>query len=191
VSLRLVRLDCASCGSSLRGEPHDILFMCAHCGGASVLGAEGLEAVESTALLPASGRRAQLWKPAWALETEVEVSSRIRADGRPTDGSRCERRFIIPAFSLPLRSLHVLARALSTSAREPGEVPRAPVPGGTLSLDDARTIARFLVVSEEVAKRDSIASVEVEVRVSRFRVAALPFEQDGGELRCAVSGVKV
>ena len=191
MSLRLVRLDCVSCGSSLRGDPHDILFMCAHCGGGSVLGAEGLEAVESTALLPASGRRAQLWKPAWVLETEVEVSGRVRADGRPTDGSRGERRFIIPAFSLPLRSLRALARALSSSAREPGEVPRAPVPGGTLSLDDARTFARFLVVGEEVARRDTIASVEVEVLVLRYRLAALPFEQDGGELRCAVSGVKV
>ena len=67
---------------------------------------------------------------------EVEVSGRVRADGRPTDGSRGERRFVIPAFGLPLPSLVALARALSSSAREAGEVPRAPVPGGTLSLDE-------------------------------------------------------
>jgi len=167
------------------------MFLCPHCGTGSVLGPEGLERVESTAILPAPGRRAQLWKPAWVLETEVEVGQRIRAGGRPTDGSRGQRRFVVPAFPLPLRSLSALARALSTGAGEPGEVPRAPLPGGTLHLDDAVTFARFLVVSEEVARPDTLASVEVEVRVLRFRLAALPFERDGDNLRCAVTGVRV
>lgn len=191
MSLRLVPLDCSSCGSSLRGDPHDVLFLCPHCGGGSVLGPEGLDAVQSTAILPAPGRRAQLWRPAWVLETEVEVGQRIRAGGRPTGGSRGERRFVIPAFPLPLRSVAALAGALSTMPEQPGEVPREAIRGGSLSLEDARTIARYLVLSEEVARPDTLASVEVEVRVMGFRLAALPFEQDGNHLRCAVTGVRV
>lgn len=191
MSLRLVRLDCSSCGSSLRGDPHDILFLCPHCGAGSVLGPAGLEQLESTAFLPTSGRRAQLWKPAWVLETEVEVGQRVRAGGRPTDGSRGDRRFVMPAFPLPLRSAIALARALSAVPAAPGEVPREPIRGGSLTLEDALTLARYLVVSEEVARSDTLASVVVEVRVRGFRLAALPFEQDGDSLRCAVTGARV
>jgi hypothetical protein len=60
-----------------------------------------------------------------------------------------------------------------------------------MTLEDALTLARYLVVSEEVARPDTIASVVVEVQVHGFRLAALPFEQDGDRLRCAVTGVRV
>ncbi|HHQ49687.1 MAG TPA: hypothetical protein ENK19_12495, partial [Acidobacteria bacterium] len=100
MSVRLVPLDCPSCGSALHAEPLDVLFLCDHCGIGAILGDSGLEKIEATGLLPAPGRRAELWKPAWIVEAEVEVSARVRADGRATEGSKGERTFVIPAFEL-------------------------------------------------------------------------------------------
>ncbi|MCP4901211.1 MAG: hypothetical protein GY906_29940, partial [bacterium] len=150
MSIRLISLDCTSCGSALKAGPQDILFICDHCGAGATLGDEGLERVESTALMPRKGRRAQVWRAAWVLETEVVVDQRVRADRRPTPGWSGSRTFWIPAFSLPLNSLTKLARALSTAAGEYGEVPHEPILGGSLSLADALTVARHLVVGDEV-----------------------------------------
>jgi len=175
----------------MRAQPNDVLFLCDHCGGGAVLGSDGLDLVESTALLPAPGRHAELWRPAWVLEATVEVSERIRADRRETVGSTDERLFVIPAFTLPLSDLTRLARALTTAAGATGEVPREPVEGGTLAFEDAVTLARHLVVAEEVLKPDMLASVLVVVTPRRHRLAAVPFERAGDELRCAVTGVRV
>jgi hypothetical protein len=191
VTLRLVSLDCPACGSAMKGDPHDVLFFCAHCGSGALLDEEAVTTVESTALLPTPGRHARVWKPAWVLEAEVSVDQRIRADGRHTDGWRGERSFVIPAFPLSLDDLIQLARALSNAAGTVGEVPREPIQGGTLSLEDALTLARHIVVGDEVRRSDMLASVQVEITEKSNRLAAIPFEETKGRLRCAVTGVTV
>ena len=80
MSLHLVSLDCPSCGSALHGEGMDTIFFCSHCGDAAVLEEDGLRMIESTALLPAPGRTAGAWRPAWLLEAEVTVRARFAAD---------------------------------------------------------------------------------------------------------------
>jgi hypothetical protein len=192
VSLRLINLDCPACGSAMDGESHDVIFFCGHCGSAAVLEDEGLETVESTALLPTPGRHARVWRPAWVIEAEVSVTDRIRADGRHTEGWSGELTFVIPAFDLPLVDLMILSRALTKAAGAVGEVPREPIHGGTLSVEDALTLARHVVTGDEVRRRDDLASVQVEVRETARRLAAIPFEDAGsGRLRCAVTGVAV
>ena len=57
MNLRLISLDCPSCGSALHGEGLDTIFFCDHCGDAAILGEDGLEMVESTALVPAAGTK--------------------------------------------------------------------------------------------------------------------------------------
>ncbi len=54
LTLHLISLDCPSCGSALHGEGMDTIFFCDHCGDAATLSEEGLEMVESSALLPGS-----------------------------------------------------------------------------------------------------------------------------------------
>lgn len=175
----------------MQGESHDVLFFCDHCGTGATLEDDGLHTVDSTALLPVPGRHARVWKPAWVIEAEVVVGDRIRADGRRTEGWQGAKTFIVPAFSLPLPDLIQLARALSAAAGAAGEVPREPIRGGTLSLSDALTLARHIVVGDEVRKSDMLASVQVEVHEKAHRLAAIPFEEQDGRLQCAVTGVAV
>jgi hypothetical protein len=192
MSLRLISLDCPACGSAMNGKSHDVIFFCGHCGSAAVLDDEGLVTVDSTAMLPTPGRHARVWRPAWVVEAEVTVSERIRADGRHTEGWSGELTFVIPAFDLPLVDQMILSRALTKAAGAVGEVPREPIHGGTLALEDALTLARHLVTGDEVRRRDDLASVQVEVRETARRLAAIPFEDAGnGRLKCAVTGVTV
>ena len=163
MTLRLIALDCPRCGSAMTGDGSDVIFFCSHCGSAALLGTEALEPVESSALLPAAGRHARVWKPAWRIEADVTVSERRRAGGRETPGWRGERSFVVPAFALPLPSLVQLSRALSEAAGTVGEVPREPIRGGVLGLEDAVTLCRHLVVGDEVRRPDKLASVEVEI----------------------------
>jgi predicted RNA-binding Zn-ribbon protein involved in translation (DUF1610 family) len=191
VNLHLVSLDCPSCGSALHGEGMDTIFFCSHCGDAAVLEEDGLRMIESTALLPAPGRTADEWRPAWLLEAEVTVRDRVRAGGRRSDGWRERRTFVIPAFAVVLGDLTRQARALSEAAGTTGEVPRGPIHGGTLALDDAITIARHIVIGGEVGKSDMLASVTVEIEVTARRLVAIPYEKTANGLRCAITGLTV
>jgi hypothetical protein len=191
MTLRLIGLDCPACGSAMRGDRHDVLFFCAHCGSGALLEEDGLQTVESTALLPSPGRHARIWKPAWVIEAEVTVDDRIRADGRHTQGWRDQMTFVMPAFPLPLEDLIRLARALSNAAGTVGEVPREPIRGGTLDRDDAVTLVRHILIGDEVRRSDTLASVIVDLDDVEMTLVALPFERSKTSLRCAVTGVTV
>lgn len=198
MSLRLISLGCHRCGSSMRGEPTDVLFICDHCGAGAVLDlpvegdALALSPVDCVGLMPAPGRRAELWRPAWLIEAKVLVEDRRTANGRATPGSVQERTFVIPAFAMPLDDLCALARALSKAQGELCEVPREAITGGVLSLDDAITLVRHLVTGEEVHRPDLLATVSISVEPTRRSLAAIPFERGGagGTLRCSVTGTR-
>jgi len=191
MTLQLVSLDCPSCGSALHGEGLDTIFFCDHCGDAATLGEDGLEMVKSAALVPAAGRSARTWRPAWLIEAEVSVSERIRHRGRRSDGWREQRTFVIPAFEMPLGDLTRIARGLSEVIGETAEVPREPIQGGTLAIDDAVILIRHLVIGDEVRKSDMLASVMVDIEVGTSRLVAIPFETVDNGLRCSITGVTV
>lgn len=191
MTLKLISLDCPSCGSALRGEGLDTIFFCEHCGDAAILGENGLELVEGSALVPAPGRHADLWKPAWLIEADVTVGDRVRAGGGRSEGWQARRMFIIPAFVTPLGDLTRHARALSEKGSSTAEVPREPIHGGTLAVEDAVTLIRHILIGDEVRRSDMLASVRVDIEVVAKRLVALPFERTGDGLRCATTGVAV
>ena len=191
MSLKLVNLDCPTCGSAMRGEGFDTIFFCEHCGHAAVLQDEGLDPIDSSALLPAAGRTVRQWRPAWRIEVDVRVHDRVQAGGRSTPGWEGRRVFFIPAFGLPLDDLTRLSRALSEVAESAAEVPRQPIHGGTLALDDAVTLIRHILIGDEVRRSDKLASVVVDVDVVGRSLVALPFDATERRLTCAVTGVTV
>jgi hypothetical protein len=92
---------------------------------------------------------------------------------------------------MPLGDLTRIARAICEAAGEMGEVPREPIRGGTLSLDDAVTVIRHIVIGDEVRKSDMLASVTVDIDVVSNRLVAIPFEPTKVGLRCSITGVTV
>jgi len=191
MSLRLVNLDCPSCGSAMRGEGLDTIFFCGHCGGAAVLDDERLHTVEGTALLAAPGHHPSVWRPAWRLEVQVRVHHRVRADGRTTPDSEGRKTFYIPAFDLSLADLTRLSRALSIVSEAGRDVPKEPIRGGTLAVEDALVLVRHILIGDEVHRSDMLASVTVDVEEVSRGLVALPFEENEKGLRCAVTGVVI
>jgi len=191
MTLRLISLACPSCGSAMRAQPYDIVYLCSHCSAGAFLGEHQLEVVKSCAILPRSGSRAELWRPAWMLDADVVVAERRLADGRTTPGSSTKRRFVIPAFALSLQDQTELGSALTNAKQSLSTVPHEPVLGGTLSRGDAETIARHLVVGKEVRRPDMLASVQVTLTVYGTYLAATPFARAGEQLVCSVTGRRV
>jgi hypothetical protein len=191
MTLELVALDCPSCGSALHGEGLDTIFFCQHCGDAATLGDEGLGSVEAAALVPAPGRHADLWMPGWLIEAQVAVGDRLRSDGKLTNGWHGPKTYAVPAFASSLRDLTRLTRALGEAAGSTAEVPREPIHGGTLAIEDAVTLIRHIVIGDEVRKSDALSSIRVDISVDAKRLVALPFERIDDGLRCAITGVTV
>lgn len=191
MDFRLVNLDCPTCGSAMQASGTDSLFFCRHCGGGAQLGETEIERLSSAALMPAPGSRAEVWLPAWEVETEVRVASRRRFGGQETPGWSGVETSIIPAFELPLEDLIPLARALSSAAHTIRDVPDEPCRGGTLNLDDALVFIRYLVLLREVEQPDQLAGVELEVDSRSARLLAIPFERAQPRLRCAVTGTVI
>jgi len=191
MDFRLANLDCPACGSAMTGAPHDILYLCAHCGSGAVLDDDGLETVASSALLPTPGRHAELWRPAWSIEAKVDIDQRWLFGGRQTEPWSGRRTFVMPAFALALADLVLLARALTSLSPTTGQVPKEPCHGGTLHLEDARELVRYLVVGEEVQKPDTLSTINVSLTPLSHQIVATPFERDGDFLKCAISGVRV
>ena len=191
MDFHLINLDCPACGSAMTAGPHDILFLCPHCGSGAVLSDTRLDVVDSTALMPAPGHRAMLWRPGWSIEVDVVVDDRRGVKGRQTPGWSGRRRFIIPAFPLALEDLTLLAGALSSAAGTTGEIPKEPCQGGTLDLVDALVFIRYLIMGTEITKPDDLASVNIEISTLNHRIVALPFEHADGRLRCAITGTVV
>lgn len=189
MDFQLINLDCPACGSAMRGDPSDILFLCRHCGSGAILSTEGLEILETTALLPAAGHRAEIWKPAWKITADIDMSDRMLFGGQRTPSSSLEGRFLLPAFALPLPELARLSRGLSGAIGQTGEIPHEPCLGGELDLEDALTLLRYLLIKEEVAKPDLLASIKVEIRPISHRLCAIPFEHHQENLRCAITGI--
>jgi hypothetical protein len=191
VTIHLVSLDCPSCGSALEGEGLDTIFFCQHCGDAALLGEDGLEMIESTALVPAAGRSVRVWKPGWMIEADITVSQRTRAGGHPTDGWRGTRTYVVPAFEMRLTDLTRIMRGFAELGTELREVPRDPIHGGTLAMEDALTIIRHQLIGDEARRSDDLASVMVDIDVRSSRLVAMPWDSSQGKLTCSVTGVKV
>ena len=98
---------------------------------------------------------------------------------------------MIPAFEMPLADLTRISRALSEVAEETGDVPRDPIRGGTLALEDAVTLIRHIVIGDEVRKSDMLASLMVDIEIVKSRLVAIPFETTDAGLRCSITGVTV
>jgi hypothetical protein len=191
MTLRLIPLDCPTCGSAMSGDATDVVFFCSHCGTAALLGDDGLAPQRSTAFLPAPGRVARIWRPAWVVQAHVVVRDRVVAGGGPPTGWAEDRSFVVPAFELSLRDRVRLGRALTVAAPEAGEVPKEPVRGGTLRLEDAAILAKHMIVGDEIRRPDMITSLTVDIEPLDQRLAAVPFERSQRGLRCAVTGVEV
>jgi len=182
-------MRCPGCGNDLHGLPSDCIFLCTSCGTCLVVG-------ETMTRVPVEFSRSagdSLFLPFWKVEATVSIPRRVSrppesmstVEGpRLFDGSerrltevsippaRC--RIVFPAFATDqaLRAGVALQDApLRAEPPEAGSIP--PVVGGSIGLEDVDPLARGVAVGVQVAARDRLAMMEVDLTVHSATVLAL------------------
>lgn len=188
-------LDCPSCGAGLAAEGEDAIFYCTACrnGYQFVRQTSALDPVE-VGFLALPGKQASRYLPFWVLPARVEISDR---SGRGPATSQllraAEGSFAVPAFATSL------ARATALTARYTRELPQLSsrlgerlgerLTGGTLRVEDARTLARFALVEAEAALGDTLKSLAFEIDFSTPRLLGVPFVGSPGQHADAFFGL--
>lgn len=183
-------LRCPDCGSDLSGLSTDEIFLCTSCGLCWSVG-ERITRVD-IAFSDTAGPGSVLM-PFWKVEAAVEVRSRVSREAlsmsvvegpREFDGSDGKLRessrsasgatYVFPAFATSLvlsTGVGIQALVLPETTMESGSIP--PLVGGSVGMDDAAPLAEGVAVGLEVAERDFLASVDLELKVRRTSVLAV------------------
>ena len=207
-------LRCPDCGSDLSGLSTDEIFLCTSCGLCWSVG-ERITRVD-IAISDTAGP-GSLLMPFWKVEATVEVGSRLSreassmsviegprefdgSDGRLRESSRkaSEATYIFPAFATSLvlsTGVGIQALVLPEIPVESGSIP--PLVGGSVGMDDAAPLAKGVAVGLEVAERDFLAFVDLELTVrhtSILGVGCLPVKGyltvgGGSEVRIPLTAI--
>jgi hypothetical protein len=170
-------LDCPSCGAGLAAEGEDVAFYCTACRNGYLFERQSgeLRPLE-VSFVALAGKQASRYLPFWVLPAKVAIRDR---SGRGPAASQLlpgeGRAFAVPAFAT------TLARATALVARYSRELPRLGerlgerLTGGSLRVEDARTLARFALVEAEVKAPDTLTALEFEVEFGEPRLLGVPF----------------
>lgn len=191
--LRLVELDCASCGAPLAAEGHDVVYYCTACYNGYLLDTEAdrLLAVE-VSFVGAPAVAAERHLPFWLLPAEVELLDRQASGGGfgrllslftggGGDGSG-PRSFVIPAYDTPLARMVALAARYTASFPTLGERLGERLTGGCFGPADAEKLAHYVLITAEADKSDTLKDLSYELRFGEPRLLGVPFARRGRDL---------
>lgn len=193
-------LNCPECGNGLAGLQIDRIFLCTSCGACWIV-ENGLTRVPISLSGCDDG---SLPMPCWKVEAIVTVHRRVSRplsattvfegprvfDGTErtlTESSAPPARMtlIFPAFA----SGQVLRAGVAFHGMELREepvrtdLPITPMVGGSVGREDTGALARGVAVGLQIAARDSLAMVELELEVISTAVIAVGAVVSGSHLR--------
>lgn len=191
----LLQFRCRNCGNDLEGLPTDVIYYCCNCGRCWVLEQEFRPLRIDFMRMEGEGT---VLLPFWKVDVTVSIYQRMsRRESSPTmvrgfrEFTGKERglsdhepetrrdRLIFPAFSTSL--------VLSTGVRMHSEnfLPErldhgssVRVFGGSVGMEDARTLARGVAVGVEVDRKDFLACVDLDVEVNSADIYAVGCTQE-------------
>lgn len=174
----LIPILCPHCQTPLPALPDEVGWVCATCGQATVLDEAqpaGLRPIhiQYAAGIPANDKG----RPFWICVGSVA----IRRDTYSGDKSResqqfwgTGRFFYIPAFNCPLEQL--VSLGVDLVGRQPALQPGSPawfLPI-TVSLDDVRPLAEFIILGVEAARSDKIKGLSFNLNLTDPELWILP-----------------
>lgn len=184
-------LDCPSCGAGLAAEGEDVVFYCTACrNGYLFERASGALSPVDVSFVALTGKQASRYLPFWVLPARVAIRDR---SGRGPALSLLLRSesgsFAVPAFATSL------ARSTALVSRYTRELPRLGerlgerLTGGSLRIEDARTLARFALVEAEVKAPDTLTTLAFDVDFGEPRLLGVPFVGPRGQEADAFFGL--
>jgi hypothetical protein len=176
--VELIPLVCLNCGLLIPAGIDEVAWSCSQCGQGLFLDDEqGLLPLDMhyTSSLPPGRKGLPYWvaEGRVTLQRETYGSSGRSAKEANTFWSE-PRRFFVPAFTCPLETL--LTRGVQLLLQPPQLQPGPAVPFEpvTLSLQDVRPAADFIVMAVEAARKDKLKRVEFSLDLAAPELWILP-----------------
>ena len=168
--IELVPLVCSSCSTPIPAEPGENAWVCSLCGQGWFLEPEkGLTPLEIhyAAGIPPNARG----KPFWVADGKASLKRQsFGSAGKQNQESEAfwsqPHRFFIPAYTSTLESLlnQAVGMLLNPPVLTPGPAARfEPV---TLSVEDVKSAAEFIVVAVEANRKDKLKKLDFDLQIS-------------------------
>lgn len=203
--LRLVPLDCPTCGEAVEAEGDDVVYYCTACrnGYRFHTGKADLVPTE-VSFVSAPNVSAELYLPFWLLPARVELLQRdargksfsglmglFMGTEHDEGGRRREGTFAVPAFHTPLRAAARLTRRYTEQLPQLGERLGERLLGGRYGVEDAQKLAHYALIASEVEKPDLLKQLRYEIEFGTARLLGVPFVAGEKGLADAVFGIRV
>jgi hypothetical protein len=198
-SLELVPLKCRQCGGLIDGETNDVVFYCTHCSTGYELVDDDLQKTE-VRFVSYNGA-AKMYLPFWALNTRVHVKQRVTSSGKvgaffgklfggqDITGRTVDLRFYVPAFHLDMSRMRALSLKYTEEQPELGELLGEKLTHAVYTKTDAERFARYVFVSIEAEKSDTLKHLDYELTVENAWILGVPFVEDKGVFKDAIFGM--
>ena len=208
--MRITKLVCKNCASSLSGLKSDVLFLCSNCGAAWSASGAGLEKIS---VQYRTDKDSKLPIPFWLVNASVHVLKRtvrneftstiltlgsrydkdtLPGKTRESGSSSDKRTFLFPAF--PIKGLPGIGVDLSKKISDlPKKLDKADsfpdVCGGSISALDAAVLSKCVAVGQETEKADWLAEIEIVVSSVKSELVILSCKQEVEKVVIAGTGL--
>lgn len=197
----LVPLDCTACGAPLAAGPTDLVFYCTACRSGfrhepSV--PRHLAPVE-VAFVASPHRAAEGYAPFWMIPARVHLersagggvfSGLMGFLAGDRDGSPAgEGTFVLPAFHLPIEQTVALALRYTEEFPLLDQLLGERLTGGTVSPEDARKLAHYVLIASEVRKPDVLKDLDYRLDLDEPRLLGVPWLRAGDGRADALFGL--
>jgi hypothetical protein len=197
-SLKIVPLTCGTCGNPMEADTGDVVFYCTDCGSGFQLVGDRIEPLEVVFLEAKKGSVSE-YLPFWILDVTVQLRHRDARGGAISfisdlfgKGKSSGRRpFYIPAFDVPLPKLKELAIAFTRAQPPFTDKVSGKLPGGKYTRHDAEMMARYVFLSLEAQKPDTLQSLSYSLVVHQAGLLGVPFSRRGDGRFDAVLGIEI
>lgn len=174
----LLPLQCLKCQTPLPANVDEIAWVCPACGQAALL-----DETQPTGLSPlelhynASLRTGQTGRPFWVAQGQVSVS-RQTYRGNANDQARefwsKPHTFFVPAFACSLDELVSLGMKLLRQPVAMLQGQPTPLMPITLSVEDIRPMAEFIIMGIEAERGDMVKTVQIQLQLTTPVLWILP-----------------
>jgi len=171
-------IQCLGCQTALLAEPGQVAWLCPTCGKAQQLDEKQPSGLAPLEIYFASGiQPGQQGRPFWVSQGTVTVQRQTYSGNeqrQAQDFWQKPRTFFVPAFSCSLEQMISQGMQLimtPISIMKGDVVPFLPV---TLSVEDVRPMAEFIIMGVEAERRDMLKSVDIQLNLAPPTLWVLP-----------------
>lgn len=174
----LLPLQCLKCQTPIPAEPDEVAWLCPTCAQALLLDetqASGLAALEMH--FAAGIKSGQRGRPFWVAQGLVSVQRETYSgdEGRQAlEFWKTPRTFFVPAFACEMAELISLGMQLLKQPISMMPAPASAFLPVTLSPQDVRPMAEFIIMGLEAERRDMMKSAAIQLNLAKPVLWILP-----------------